>query len=163
MSRLLPHPGVAALLFVTWLLLAGSTDLVQLALAGVLALLGGVAYARLGPNPRLHGGRWLAMARLFLRVAMDVTRSNVAVARIVLRPHSPSRRAGFLAIPLEVRHPGALAVLAIIVTATPGTTWAGYDAARSVLTLHVLDLRDEAGLIATIKGRYERPLREIFE
>jgi multicomponent K+:H+ antiporter subunit E len=51
----------------------------------------------------------------------------------------------------------------VIVTATPGTSWAGYDAAQGVLTLHVLDLADEEGMVRTIKLRYEAPLREIFE
>ncbi len=51
----------------------------------------------------------------------------------------------------------------MIVTATPGTVWAGLTAAEDELTLHVLDLEDEAGLIRTIKQRYEEPLMRIFE
>jgi multicomponent K+:H+ antiporter subunit E len=51
----------------------------------------------------------------------------------------------------------------MIVTATPGTVWAGLSDDRSVLTLHVLDLRDPDAYRRTIKGRYETPLREIFE
>jgi multicomponent K+:H+ antiporter subunit E len=66
-------------------------------------------------------------------------------------------------VPLEVRDPNALAVLAMIVTATPGTAWAELAHDRSVLLLHVLSLDDEAAVVATIKERYERPLREIFE
>jgi multicomponent K+:H+ antiporter subunit E len=31
------------------------------------------------------------------------------------------------------------------------------------LLVHVLDLTDEAALIAQIKQRYEQPLREMFE
>ena len=41
--------------------------------------------------------------------------------------------------------------------------WAGLSDAGDVLTLHVLDLRDEAGLIQSIKQRYEQPLMRIFE
>jgi multicomponent K+:H+ antiporter subunit E len=93
----------------------------------------------------------------------DIVRSNLAVARIVFFPARPERRAGFLPIALETRHPGALAALAVIVTATPGTSWAGYDAGQSVLTLHVLDLADAEGVARTIKLRYEARLREIFE
>jgi multicomponent K+:H+ antiporter subunit E len=48
------------------------------------------------------------------------------------------------------------------VTATPGTSWARYDAEDGVLTIHVLDLRDEAGWIRNFKARYERRLMEIF-
>jgi multicomponent K+:H+ antiporter subunit E len=31
------------------------------------------------------------------------------------------------------------------------------------LTIHILDLVDEGEWIRTIKGRYEEPLREMFE
>ena len=105
---------------------------------------------------------WLAVRLAFLVVA-DIVRSNIAVARIVFGPADPRRRAGFLPITLDTRHAGALTALAIIVTATPGTSWAGYDAGRGVLTLHVLDLADEEGLVRVIKTRYEQALREIFE
>ncbi len=51
----------------------------------------------------------------------------------------------------------------IIVTSTPGTVWAGLSPAGDALTLHVLDLKDEAEWIRLIKQRYERPLMRIFE
>jgi multicomponent K+:H+ antiporter subunit E len=63
---------------------------------------------------------------------------------------------------LDLRHPGGLAVLACIVTATPGTSWARYDATRNVLTLHVLDLVDEGAWVTQFKQRYEKALMEIF-
>jgi multicomponent K+:H+ antiporter subunit E len=104
----------------------------------------------------------LAILRLAARVFADIVRSNVAVARIVLR-RAHRHRPAFVDIPLEVRHPAALTALACIITATPGTVWARYDSARSTLTLHVLDVADERALASVIKQRYERPLMEIFE
>lgn len=105
----------------------------------------------------------LALA-LFAVVLWDVLRSNVAVARIVLGLYGRrERRAGFLQVPLDLRDDHGLAVLACILTTTPGTVWAGLSPDRATLTLHVLDLRDEAEWIRTIKQRYERPLRAIFE
>jgi multicomponent K+:H+ antiporter subunit E len=56
-----------------------------------------------------------------------------------------------------------LAVLAIIVTATPGTAWMEYDAASGSLLLHVFDLVDEASWTDLVKNRYEHMLMEIFE
>ena len=46
---------------------------------------------------------------------------------------------------------------------TPGTVWANLSLDGTTLTLHVLDLNDEAGWITTIKERYEKLLMEIFE
>jgi multicomponent K+:H+ antiporter subunit E len=54
-------------------------------------------------------------------------------------------------------------VLACIITATPGTSWARYDAVRNTLTIHVLDLVDEQAWITQFKLRYERRLLEIFQ
>ena len=66
-------------------------------------------------------------------------------------------------IPLDLRDPYGLAVLACIITSTPGTLWVSFDAGEGMLTIHVLDLIDENDWIRTIKGRYERLLLEIFE
>jgi multicomponent K+:H+ antiporter subunit E len=62
-----------------------------------------------------------------------------------------------------MRSPWGLAALAVIITSTPGTLWVNFDTAKGLLTIHVLDLIDENAWIATIKGRYERRLMEIFE
>ena len=93
---------------------------------------------------------------------MDIVRSNIAVLRIALRLPAPGRVAGFLSIPLELRDPRGLAILAGIVTATPGTSWAHYEAAANVLTLHVLDLVDEEAWVRQFKDRYERRLMAIY-
>jgi multicomponent K+:H+ antiporter subunit E len=38
-----------------------------------------------------------------------------------------------------------------------------FDPAKGLLMIHVLDLIDEDEWVRKIKGRYERPLMEIFE
>lgn len=158
----LPFPLLWIALVAMWLLLNGTlalTDLIVAALAALVAVRGLAllqpAFARL----RRPG----IAARLAGRVLLDIARSNAAVATIVLRPGTRGRAAGFVDIPLDVRHPAALAVLACIITATPGTAWAGYDERSNVLTIHVLDLVNDEAVVRAIKDRYERPLREIFE
>ncbi|HEX9772068.1 MAG TPA: Na+/H+ antiporter subunit E, partial [Steroidobacteraceae bacterium] len=90
--------------------------------------------------------------------------SNIGVGRIILGlVRERQVRSGFLAIPLDLRDPHGLAVLAMILTSTPGTIWVDLSPDGGTLTLHILDLRDEAEWIRTIKHRYERPLMEIFE
>jgi multicomponent K+:H+ antiporter subunit E len=95
-------------------------------------------------------------------VAADIVRSNIAVALIVLGVTGRERKSGFVHIPLDLRQPYGLAVLACIITSTPGTLWVSFDEATGTLTIHVLDLIDESEWIRTIKGRYERLLLEIF-
>ena len=49
---------------------------------------------------------------------------------------------GFVQMPLELKSRHGLAVLALIITATPGTIWVEFDRARSILLVHILDLVD---------------------
>jgi multicomponent K+:H+ antiporter subunit E len=82
---------------------------------------------------------------------------------LLLTRRSAALPSAFVRVPLEITDPNALAGLAIIVCATPGTAWAELSADRKVLMLHVLEVQDEAAEIAWVKRRYERPLKEIFE
>jgi multicomponent K+:H+ antiporter subunit E len=145
-----------------WLVL-NDTLAVGAAILGALVALAAVrGLARLQPAPvRLHRPR--VAAALAGVVLLDIVRSNLAVAAIVLRPGTRGRVAGFVDISLDTRHPVALAALACIITATPGTAWAGYDSSANIVTIHVLDLVDGAALAGTIKERYEARLKEIFE
>jgi multicomponent K+:H+ antiporter subunit E len=59
-------------------------------------------------------------------------------------------------------HPDAVALFASIIAITPGTVVADVDDARTRILVHVLDLEDPEQLVAEIKHRYERPLKEIF-
>jgi multicomponent K+:H+ antiporter subunit E len=163
MKRWLPFPLLSAALLATWLVLNQSLAPAQVLLGGLLALGGGRMLGLLQPPTGRARFRAAALAALLWLVFVDIVRSNLAVFGVVLRPAGRGRVAGFLAMPLEVRHPGALAVLACVITATPGTSWARYDAARNVLTIHVLDLVDEQAWIRQFKQRYERRLKEIFE
>ena len=163
MKRLVPHPLLALMLLAVWLLLNETLGASHVIVGVLLALVASHAFARLGPHAHPRRGRVGAIVRLLVTLIMDVVQSNIAVARIVLGRQSSGRRAGFLPIPLETRHSGALAALSIIVTATPGTCWAGYDAEQNILTLHVLNLDDEEAFIRVFKKRYEKTLQEIFE
>ncbi len=159
MSR---RPLLEILLLAMWLLVNDSLALHHWLLGTAFAV--GVAALAGALRPQIARPRrlWVAV-RLSWRVLGDVIRSNLAVGRIILGALRQQPKIGFLQIPLEMRDPHGLAVLAVVVTATPGTVWAGHDPASNVLTLHVLDLQDEAAWLQTIKQRYERPLMEIFE
>ena len=144
-----------------WLMLSGRITIGQ-TLLGMLAALAAVAGLRLLQGPRAKQRRLLPALRLAGTVVLDVVRSNLEVAALVLKPKARRHGAGFVDIPLALRDPAGLAVLACIITATPGTSWAGYDSGSGVLTMHVLELADDETSIGVIRNRYERPLLEIF-
>ncbi|MGC4030013.1 MAG: Na+/H+ antiporter subunit E [Steroidobacteraceae bacterium] len=150
-------------LTVMWLLLNGSASPGQLLLGFAVSVLMTLGFRAVRPL-RPHLRRPQAALRLLIRVAADILRSNVAVARIVLGlTGGRDVHSGFVDIPLDLRDPHGLAALAAIVTSTPGTVWADLSPDNRLLTLHVLDLRDPEATRATIKHRYEHLLQEIFE
>ena len=161
MRRWLPHPLLSAALLAMWLLLNQSLSAGHVLLGIVLGIGGGLMVTPL-ELPRAIVRRPVAIARLAGRVLFDIVRSNIAVSRIILGLRQEERVSGFLTIPLDLRDRYGLAVLAVIITATPGTIWVSFDSAKGRLLIHVLDLIDEATWIRTIKHRYESLLIEIF-
>jgi multicomponent K+:H+ antiporter subunit E len=146
-----------------WLVLNQTLGLAHIVLGAGLAI--GLAWAGSTLRPvRAHVRRLDVAAVLAMVVLRDIVRSNINVARIVLGlVRNRVVRSGFLHIPLELRDPHGLAALAVIITSTPGTVWVGVSPNGDSLTLHVLDLKNEAELVHEIKQRYEAPLRKIFE
>lgn len=156
-------PLLTGVLVAIWLLLNSPVSPGELLLGLIVAVTMMLAAARWRPvHPRLRS-LWPAVP-LFLHVLADIVRSNIAVARIVLGLAGDRKvHSGFIEIPLDLRDPHGLAILSAIVTATPGTAWAGMSADGKLLRLHALDVKDEAEWTRTIKERYEGPLRRIFE
>ncbi|KAA2212128.1 Na+/H+ antiporter subunit E [Teichococcus oryzae] len=160
MSRILPHPVVSAALFIMWLLMNQTVSPGPALVGAVLALLGGWALALLRPGrPRLGPAR--AVLRLTGVVLVDIARSNLAVARVILS-RQKSHYSSFVHVQLRLRNPQALAILACILTAAPGTAWIEFDPEEGWLLLHVLDLPDQDSWAHIIQNRYEKPLMEIF-
>lgn len=157
----MPYPWLYAGLFIMWLLLAQSASPGQLVLAATVAF--AVVHATAAIKPyRARPRNPMLMLRLAFFVLTDIVRSNFAVMWIVLRP-SGKRVSGFVRFPLDLKDDFALTVLALIITATPGTMWVEYNRTRSELLVHVLDLIDEEEWIRLIKLRYEGLLMRIFE
>ena len=148
-------------LVLAWLVLNDGYTLGHLVFAVLLATLLLRAVHQLRPTqPRVR--RFAPLAPLALHWMVDVLRSNFGVARFAYRPGLPGR-SGFIEVPIELRDPHGLAMLAAIVTSTPGTVWSGMSDDGRTLRLHVLDVANEAPLVRHIQECYERPLRRIFE
>lgn len=162
MRRILPFPVLTLALLAMWLLLQQSLAPGQIILGSIIAIFASRGLAALQPErPRIRNPA--SIIKLIYFVTVDVFRSNVAVARIVLEGRRHEQTAGFLTVPLDLRDRTALAILSCIITATPGSAWLEYDSLRGVVLIHMLDLVDEQAWIDTIKNRYERLLLEIFQ
>ena len=159
MRRWIPHPLLALGLTLMWLLLNQSVSPGHILLGAALAVVATHGLAALRPEPvQIISLR--PVPPLLFAVAADIVRSNIAVARIIL--FGKRGVSEFVRLPLELGNIHALTVLALIITATPGTMWVQFNRASGILLVHVLDLKDEEEWIRLIKDRYERLLLEIF-
>ncbi len=157
----LPYPLLSLLLLLIWLVFNQSLAPGTMVTGVVFALVLAKVFGLLRP-PKARVRNYLLLARLFVRVVFDIVRSNLAVAQLILRRDSRAN-SGFVAIPLTLTDPYGLAMLACIITSTPGTIWVSHDSGASILLIHVLNLGDEQTWIDSIQRRYERPLLEIFQ
>jgi multicomponent K+:H+ antiporter subunit E len=158
--RAIPFPLLTLALLAMWILLTGFSP-GHILFGALIAVMVSRTMLSLRPErPTLRLGR--AAVRLALIVFIDIIRSNIAVAKIILlRP--PERNSGFIELSTALRSPDALAMLSIIITATPGSLWVQHDAHRHIILIHVLDLVDEQEWARLIQERYEKLLIEIFE
>jgi len=157
----LPYPLLFFGLLIVWLLINQSMSPGQLLLGSFISALLVWIMANLQPHKST-----LRRVRLFLPLAghivVDVFRSNFAVMRVILKAGRHPVSSGFVTMKIELEDENALAMLACILTATPGTAWLEHDRQTKLLTIHVLDLENEQYWIDLITRRYVTPLKEIF-
>lgn len=161
MRRLVPHPGLSALLLIVWLLLANGITAGSVGLGAVFALVLPKVTQPFWPDrPRLRIGRaWLGYIAIVL---LDILVANIQVARLVLFRRNRDLRTRWLVVPVDLDTPEAITVLAGTISLTPGTVSSDLSADGRSLLVHALDVTDEAAEVARIKFRYEARLKRMF-
>jgi multicomponent K+:H+ antiporter subunit E len=149
------------LLFVVWILLTNTFTFGNVLLATLLAwvipvLVGSLQTAAPSIVTPLKGARYV------LVLLGDIIVANIVVAKQVLGPLD-KLKPGFIAIPLELKQPLPITLLASTISLTPGTVSTEVSADNKTLYVHALNVESELKLIEHIKKRYETPLKEIFE
>lgn len=160
--RLVPHPYLSATLVLVWLLLVNRFSWGSLVFAIILAI----------AVPALTEPYWPDRARLrkpgkipayVLMVIKDIIVANVQVAMIVLFKPNHKLQPAWITVPLDIRSPEAITVLASTITLTPGTVTADLSQDGHALLVHCLHAPEPEDVIIDIKNRYEARLKEIFE
>ena len=164
-SRWLPSPLLSVALAVLWPVLNQTWSLGHILLGVLLALvipwLTQVFKATETLSKGLSIHKVAVALRLFVIVFKDVVMSNIDVAKLILGAEEKIKP-GFVWVPLTIKNEAGVVLLASIITMTPGTLSARLSPDCHFLLVHALNLTDEAGLIESIKTRYEAPLMEIF-
>jgi multicomponent Na+:H+ antiporter subunit E len=150
--------GLGLLLALAWVALTGNRSpggvLFALGLAIVVLLfsrpLRGAGFARVRPL------RLLSLVAYFL---WQVVLANAKVARAVLGPVA-RLRPGIVSVPLANDRDAEIALLADLITLTPGTLSLEVSEDRRTLYVHALDASDPEGLRRAIRDGFERRIRE---
>jgi multicomponent K+:H+ antiporter subunit E len=161
LQRWLPHPLLTLMLILLWMLLLNAFTMGGLVVAVFLGLVIPIITSHFWPERppiRAHGK---ALAFLAL-VAWDVIVANIHVARLILFRRASSLQTRWITVPITLRSPEGIAMLAGTITMTPGTVSSDLSADGRSLLVHCLDAPDVEQAVLQIKDRYEARLKEIF-
>ncbi len=158
---LLPHPFLTLLLVVVWTLLQNGISVGMVVFGVILGIVIPIGTAQWWPD-RPGKIRVFRMLSYCLLVMWDILVANVQVAWIVLTKSNAAMRPAWVVVPLDLRQPEAITILAGTITLTPGTVSADLSDEGHSLLVHALDAPDPDAVRDDIKHRYERRLKEIF-
>jgi len=159
LARIFPHPALSAQLALSWLALSHSLAFVHLLSAALLGwLLPRLLRGFLDDASAVH---WPSVIRFTGVVLWDIVKSNITVARITLGSFKDIQPV-WVPVALQTDHARVNALLASVITMTPGTVSAVIYSERRVILVHALSCNDPAALALDIQQRYEAPLLRIF-
>jgi multicomponent K+:H+ antiporter subunit E len=162
LRKLFPHPYLTLLMVITWMLLVNHLKVGSLVLALILGTIIPLITAPYWPNrPILRNP--LAIIGYVLIVMYDIIKSNFIVAGIVLFKPNSKLQPAWVSVPIDLRSPEAITVLAGTITMTPGTVTADMSGDGRALLVHCLHAPNPDEVRDEIKSRYEARLMRIFE
>lgn len=158
---LFPHPLLTLILAGVWILLQNQVSAGMVVFGFILGMI----------IPRMTAIWWpdtpqsFRLGKMIIYsciVLWDILVANLQVAWIVLTVPNNRLRPAWIVVPLELKQPEAITVLAGTITLTPGTVSADLSSEGHSLLVHVLHTHDPDAVRDEIKSRYERRLLEIF-
>jgi multicomponent K+:H+ antiporter subunit E len=161
LQRWLPHPLLTAALVVLWMLLLNDFSAGGLIVGIILGMSISILTSQFWPD-RPHVRSWGKALEFMLIVAWDVIVANVIVAKLILFCPVKELNTRWVTVPIELKTPEAIAILAGTITMTPGTVSSDISADGRSLLVHCLDAPDAEIAVREMKARYEARLMEIF-
>lgn len=148
------------LLAVAWVLLSGRPTL-DAFMGGYLI---GFLVLRLvqGRRPSGYVRRTTAAVLFLFYVAWQVVLANLRLLLFYFSPNS-RMRPGIVRVPLDLRTPAAITLLANVITLTPGTLTLEVSADSGFLYVHAIDVPSPEALRQEIKRGFERRIAEVME
>ena len=158
---LLPHPLLTLILTIVWMLLQNEISAGMIVFGFILGIIIPWSTSIWWPD-RPKGFRPGKMISYSLIVIWDIIVANIQVAWIVISVPTSKLKPAWIVVPLTLREPEAITMLAGTITLTPGTVSADLSDKGHSLLVHVLHTDDPDSVRDDIKTRYEARLLEIF-
>ena len=158
---LMPHPLLTLILAIVWVLLQNEITAGMVVFGTILGIIIPWITSVWWPGTP-KGFRMGKMVAYTFVVIWDIIVANIQVAWIVLAVPNAKLKPAWIVIPLKLKQPEAITLLAGTITLTPGTVSADLSDAGHSLLVHVLHTDDADAVRDEIKERYERRLLEIF-
>jgi len=158
---LFPHPVLTLLLAIIWTMLQNEVSAGMVVFGIILGIIIPRMTSIWWPD-RPKGFHLGKMVTYSIMVMWDILVANVQVAWIVLSVPNAKLKPAWIVIPLELREPEAITLLAGTITLTPGTVSADLSSEGCSLLVHVLHTTDPDAEVDVIMNRYQRRLKEIF-
>ena len=161
MKKILPHPLLSFTLWIIWLLLNNTVAPGHIVLGAILAVLIPLMTSVFWPE-KVFIRHPMTLLKFIAVVMWDIMVANVIVAKLILG-NKDNLKPKFLHIPLDVKEPIAISLLANTISLTPGTVSCDVSEDQKTLLVHGLHEEDPEATINEIKARYEEPLKKVFE
>lgn len=162
LHKIFPHPVLTVLLTAVWLLLVNKYSINSLLFGAFLGVLIPFITSPYWPDmPRVR--RPAKVVEYFFVVLWDIVVANFIVAGLILFRRNSDLKQAWITVPLILKTPEAITVLAGTITLTPGTVSADISDEGHAILVHCLNAPDPQAVVDEIKTRYERRLKEIFE
>ncbi|KEA07597.1 Na+/H+ antiporter subunit E [Agrobacterium sp. SHOUNA12C] len=148
------------LLAIVWAAITGSASFLNLVFGFILSALA-LAIVREPYGGVLYFGRVRRILALLLLFLCELAKSAWAVAVTVMSPKMDVKP-GIFAFPLTVDRDFEIALLANLITLTPGTLSVDVSDDRKTLYVHALDCSDSEAVKRGIAEGFERRILEAF-
>ena len=158
---LMPHPLLTLILAIVWMLLQNEVSAGMAVFGVILGIVIPWGTSIWWPDTP-KGFRLGKMISYSVIVLWDIVVANIQVAWIVLTVPNAKLKPAWIVVPLELREPEAITVLAGTITLTPGTVSADLSSEGHSLLVHVLHTEDADAVRDEIINRYQSRLKEIF-
>ncbi len=160
-NKLIPHPLLTLILTIVWMFLQNELSAGMVVFGLILGIIIPWGTSVWWPDTP-KGFRAGKMISYSMIVIWDIIIANIQVAWIVLTVPAAKLKPAWIVVPLRLRAPEAITLLAGTITLTPGTVSADLSAQGHCLLVHVLHTDDPDAVRDEIITRYEARLLEVF-